>query len=61
MHLLVEDDVTTNPVDIRFLSAAAVMTRPYEVPHLLEELGLGTQSGFWKRNDALWLLSSDWL
>jgi hypothetical protein len=61
MRLFVEDDVTTNPVDICFLSAAAVMPRPYEVPHLIEELDLGARSSFWKRDDARWLLSSDWL
>jgi hypothetical protein len=61
MRLFVEDDVPTNPVDIRFLGSAAVMPRPYEVPHLIEELELGARSSFWKWDDAPWLLSSGWL
>jgi hypothetical protein len=61
MPLVVEEDVPTNPVDIRFLSAAAVMARPDEVPHLIEELELGLQPSVWKRDDARCRLSSGWL
>jgi len=50
MGLFVEDDVTTNPVDIRSLRPAAVMPRPYEVPHPIEELG--ARACFWQRNDV---------
>jgi hypothetical protein len=57
MPLLVEDDVPTNPVDVRLLSSVAVMPRPDELPHLIEEFELDWRWRAWKRDDARWLLS----
>jgi hypothetical protein len=54
MPLVVEDDVPANPVDIRVLSSGAVMPRPDEVPHPIEEFELGWS--VWKRDDPRWLV-----
>jgi hypothetical protein len=45
MGLLVKDDVPPDPVHIRVLGPAAVMTRTDRVAHAIEELGLRSHSG----------------
>ena len=41
--LLVEHDVPTNPVDVRFLGPRAVVTRPNRMAHPIEKLRAGSQ------------------
>ena len=53
--LLVEHDVPTNPVDVRFLGPRAVVTRPNRMAHPIEKLRAG--SHVWKRDDVRHLLS----